>query len=172
MPDDLLVTFASEESDGLTAEAKAILEEEIKRRNLLWPLATENTTHHPGFPTNEIWDFALSEKEAGKPNELIIQELLEKGLTEDESQQVMKELLQPLKKIIARYDQAMLMGTFICMSGIAVSLLPMSPDTHRVVYILAYCAVIAGAARFLHGLFYKRRYKKLTQVLEREADTG
>ncbi len=168
MPDDMLLSFAKEESDHLTTEARQLLQEELKGRSLTLPVEEEHAVENTVTPDRDILLFIIEQKGLNKPDEQIIASLLEKDIPEEQAGYIMQHAFVLLKSLIKKYDQAMLMGILLFMSGLAVSFLPMNPEKQRLVYILAYATMLLGAIRFFNGLFYKRKYTRVEQSMEQE----
>ncbi len=165
MQDELLLSFARNEGDSLTHEAHQALRNEIIRRNLEWPEKIRDNQANHSFPDWNTWQMVIEQTESGKPVEWIRAELMLRELTEEQASLIMDRLPLKLKELVHKNEQSILNGTLLFTAGLAVTFLPINPQTHLVVFIFAWVSILMGIARFLHGLFYKRKYKRIEHAL-------
>lgn len=170
-PDGLLISIAVNERDSLTAEARQILEAEISLRKLEMPVEEKqySTGAEPVNQLDEIMQAILEMKKQNQPQQEIKSALLEgsteeNGLTEESINRAFYQVNLYINREIKKYELIMLTGTLIFFAGLAISFLPLIPETHRLVIILAYCAMIFGLIRFIHGILYRNRFKKMLRT--------
>ena len=159
------------ERDSLTAEARQILEAEISLRKLEMPVEEKqySTGAEPVKHLDEIMQIILEMKKQNQPQQEIKSALLEgsteeNGLTEESINRAFYQVNLYINREIKKYELIMLTGTLIFFAGLAISFLPLIPETHRLVIILAYCAMIFGLIRFIHGTLYRNRFKKMLRT--------
>jgi uncharacterized membrane protein HdeD (DUF308 family) len=52
-------------------------------------------------------------------------------------------------------------GLPMLVAGIAINVLPISKNQHLAIIVIAYCLMVIGVVRMLHGYSNKRRYERL-----------
>ena len=173
MPNDQLLTFAGVESYQLTEEAIQLLKEEINRRGLLWPdrneVINEEDTGKAYGISNDMIQFAIEEKIKGKSDESIKVALFEQGLSDEYAGLVIQQVPGQLDKLVSKSDIAILNGIIFLMAGISVTFLPLSSETHRALFILAWCSICFGAVKLLHSLLYKNNYRKALKNIHKDS---
>lgn len=167
-PDGLLISIAMNELDSLTAEARQILDAEIALRKLEMPVEEKQyaTGTEPVKQLDETMQAILEMKKQNHTLQYIKSTLLEgttdeNGLTEETINRAFYQVNLYINREIKKYELIMLTGTLLFFAGLAINFLPLIPETHRLVVILAYCAMIFGIIRFIHGLLYRNRFKKM-----------
>lgn len=86
------------------------------------------------------------------PQEVKIR-LVEKGLTEQDAEIIVTNIVRQIRNIKANKD--ILYGTLWCLGGLLVTWLSYELASENGSYIAFYGAIIFGAFQFIKGLFYK-----------------
>jgi hypothetical protein len=103
----------------------------------------------------QIYDFAATLMRAGNKDKVVVAQLVERGLSEEQANIVVKNLKQARSKA---YTQAgmrdMAIGAVICIIGIVVTVgtLSAARSNGGGSYVVAWGAILFGAAQFLRGV--------------------
>jgi hypothetical protein len=176
MQDSELIHFAMEDGQRLTPEGKRLLEDELARRSLGGNITGIETTsnlnvhhtirssHHDRLMTS----YALEQKENGKADLDIIAGIMETGIEESIARDIVSSIETNATSGIKKSEMEKLIGSLIFICGLSVIFLPLSPFSNRLIYILAWCAILFGALKYIKGLYYKKRYKKALENIKRD----
>ncbi len=172
MPDSELVDFAQNEAQQLTDEGLRLLTDELTRRKLNPDIientastTSDNSTNDYNEYTTSSWTFAFDEKENGKSNSEIIAGLLESGMEDSSATKLVSKMEAVAKQRLKKADAEKLIGGAILVGGIAITFLPLSMPANRLTYIIAWCAILVGILKFIKGLYYKSRFKKIIKTI-------
>ncbi len=178
MSDTELVNLAENEGHDLTPEALSILQQEFLARRLdmaIFGLVEENKITQKEKEIEKaqakgedsylrsVWVYAFEEKEAGKTDNEIRTGIIDKGLTEEEADEMIRSLENKVKEFMHAHDTQIWVGGFICLAGLGVTLWSFSAAyaASGRFYVIAYGAIIVGAIRFFRGISNRAKYKKL-----------
>ncbi|MFT3908412.1 MAG: hypothetical protein QM737_03230 [Ferruginibacter sp.] len=175
MPDSELIDLAQNEAQQLTEDGLRLLSDELARRNLnpdiientVSAKSNDNTNNYDQFTTS-YWTFVFDEKENGKPDPEIIAGLLEAGMEESSAMELVAKMEAAAKQQLKKADSEKLIGGAILMGGIAITFLPLSMPANRLTYIIAWCAILLGTLKFIKGLYYRNRFRKIIKTIMAE----
>ena len=167
LSDSQLQKLVKEELDQLTPLAIQLLQDEFKLRKIDFKEWGDASTEEPNYIPSKlnasynIFKLILDQTEKDLPGTKIIETLLEQGFPKKEISETITALPVFFQEDIQQKTNQLLTGTVLFISGVAILFLPISIETHRVLIILAYCAIITGFFRWMHALFYKKRFMRL-----------
>lgn len=168
LSDGQLLFLYEVEKEGLTKEAIVLLKAEISKRNI--DLCSHSNidysykhTSHQLYSNASVFSHILENNEKGMDDSFIVGGLLERGLNEEEAQSMMNQFPVYIESRIQKSSGQILTGVVLFVSGLSISFLPLSHETQKAIYILAYTLVITGVLRLFHGYTNKRRFLKIKQ---------
>lgn len=171
MPDSELITLMAE-SASLTPEASVILKQEISKRGLSFQVTDLENEGFAAVDVKKEDHFSIAvlshiydETEKGTSKDGIEAWLSASGFDEQQVNEVTSQLPHLTAARIKDAEMQILIGSLICICGIAITFLPLSKGNSRLIYIIAWSAIITGGFKFLHGYFSKIRFKKILRNL-------
>jgi multidrug transporter EmrE-like cation transporter len=182
MTDIELISFANEEGHQLTSDGLLLLKEEFLSRKLddhiieaieagIVPGHAAKLKiieeQHSNFSA-EYWTYAFEQKEEGKSDLEIVNGLIERSMEEQYALLLVSGIELKAIQSLKNADAAKLTGSLIFISGIAITFLPLSMTTNRLTYIIAYCAILFGAGRFIKALYYQSKFRKIIRNIAAE----
>jgi hypothetical protein len=185
MLDSELISLAENEGHDLTPEALAILQEEFSIRRLdtsVFGTVEENKITQKQINIEKaqakgddkylksVWLYAFDEKEAGKSDAVIKAGIIDKGLHEEEATEMVEMLESKVKEVLNAHDTNMMVGGFICVAGIGITLWTYSAAFAGSggTYVIAWGAILFGAIRFFRGMNDKGKYKTILAKINAE----
>jgi hypothetical protein len=107
----------------------------------------------PDQAVQQIYQYTASLMRSGTKTEVIHQNLVQRGLTDEQANIVLNNLQKARKKALAEIGQRdLLLGGGICLLGIVVTVATFSAAQNGGTYVVAWGAIIFGAIRFFRGL--------------------
>lgn len=166
MTDAELTILFHEEKDNLTEDANTLLKAELAKRSLMSETAIsyeieEKSNIDITNLSSGILHYIVDQKEINMPNAYITGGLIERGLTDEEANEVIKQIPDYAEFIIQKSSGHILTGTTLLVSGLSISFLPLSHETHQAIYIIAYTMAFIGALKLFHGITNKQRFRKI-----------
>jgi hypothetical protein len=189
MSDAQLIHLAENEGHDLTAEALAILQEEFSIRRLdmsAFGIIEDNKVAQKQSDIekaqekgtdeymNSIWIYALEEKGEGRTDKEIHAAIIEKGLDEEQADMIIGSLESKAKEILSAHETNMMIGGFICIAGIVITLWSYSAAFAGSggTYVITWGAVLFGAIRFFKGMSNKGKYKIILAKIQAKKNAG
>lgn len=159
LSNEQLLDLYENEIDRLTPNARTILIEEIKKRNIppeLWQNKQIRETFR--FDADvDLYKKLMIFYESGWNKEDLKAYLLLQGFSVEDSENILEKIG---KKIYSRAEQAITIitnGILFLVMGAAVLVLPLDSGKHKAIILLAYSSAIFGMIRALHGFYIKRK---------------
>ncbi len=176
MSDAQLLQLADVDLENLTPEALEIFHEEIMKRNLEFRSAysvnnNEIETSIKIFSLDkDSLHFITDQKEKNKTNDIILEGLIERGFDETNATEILNQLPLYLEVNSKKMAGILLTGVLLLVSGMAINVLPLSRGSQSAIVIIAYCLMIVGVIRILHGYFNKKRFDNMLKNCEVQKD--
>lgn len=184
MQDEELVRFARAESHNLTIQSFHLLKLEFEARNLdlnviedarvtrelqeATKLSEFERVTASAFAEN-IWEFAFDEKEAGKSNEQIFNELLKKNITADYAYMLIESIEPRSRQLADSFDTEIIIGWILLVIGIFLSMYIVDSKTVNIFFIVWGPLLALGGIIRLSGSYSKRKkYQTIVDKIEAE----
>jgi hypothetical protein len=184
MTDEELLKLDRYEDHDLTSEAFAVLQAELRKRNLdqaaakginlnidsiekrrLVAVKNEINREH----IRSIWDYVFDSKDKGLSDAEILGGLIAKGLDKGAAERMIQMLEDKSRQTQKSGREQMLGGGIGCMAGVALTYLSYSMTAERGgPFILAWGAIIFGAIFFFRGLSIQDKHKRILLAIEEE----
>ena len=167
MSDAQLLQLAAEDLEHLTPEALNIFNKELNNRNLVLSALSSDKNNEITCNINffsidkDNLHFILEQKEKNKSNEIILEGLIQRGFEETNANEIINQLPLYLEEKSKKMASVLLTGVLLLVSGLAINVLPLSRGSQSVIVIIAYCLMIVGVIRILHGYLNKKRFDKM-----------
>lgn len=184
MNDYTLETFAKTDGSRITPEALYLLQAELVKRGL--DISLIERSYHTKTKqqekeitaikennseelTDAIWQYALENKYHGASNAEIKTGLYTFDLTEDDANYIMEFLGVRATDIADKYDNKMLRGGVVFIVGILITIGTYAAAMGGGSYLLAYGPIIFGIFDFFNGLFKKKKYQNVANMIQQDA---
>ena len=179
MPDSELMTFTVEEGHYLTIEGIQLLKTEFIGRNLdtsiIEDIEKETCLSADLLKQDAVdsfgiaaWNYAFDEKENGLFDESILPGLIETGLSENHALSLLSMVKTKATGELKKAEIERMTGGLLFISGLAITFLPLYPNSNRLLYIFAWCMIFYGAGKFIKGLYYRSKFKKIIENIRVE----
>lgn len=181
MTDEELVHFARNESTQLTAVSIQLLKAELELRKLnLVILDIENPTHSLNnleIEANtqlsilddfaeEWWNYALDEKEKGRPDSEIQYFLLQKGMAPEATFRLMQNLSAKAKERINNYETNIVMYWVSFFTAVILFILLSNHTLSATAGIYGLLLLIVSAIGGLKCYYAKKKYRTVLANIE------
>ena len=162
MPDDLLQQFARSEAQYLPATSVEILKKELSKRGMPWQeeMITTLQKDEANNIQHHIVQLLLSDENTAIVVAKVEGLFIGKEIIRNDAAFILQQASVHLHKKFEETQRILIVGLAFFVCGFAVTFLPLLPGKHDLLVILAYCSMIFGGIRMLHGYFYKRKYKQ------------
>lgn len=183
MPDEELIRFAKNESQHLTPESFRVLLSEFEDRNLdigvlesvetdkeLAKLNKQSSFEQKATQEFEqsILEYALTEKEKGKPNIDIYNGLLQKGLSEEYAFMFVQSLSWKVKSLIDSYDTNLILGYVFVVGGIIMFALYSTETFGPMFALYGFLLIALGIFGIIKNYSNKQKYQAIQKIIESE----
>lgn len=183
MTDEELQLFAINEADKLTIESFHVLKDEFAKRNLdlniiesaktdrlLADLGKQSTFEKATAYefANSLWQFALDQKELGKPNDEIYNLLLSKGVDEKYAFMLIQSLDTKSKELEENYNNEMIVGWIILFFGLLTIYFAFNEKVSGQFGLYGFLAIAGGGYRIYTSSQKKEKYQKVSKKIEQE----
>ena len=108
-----------------------------------------------------IIQFITDSKSTKKNNNFILNGLLERGIDENMAYIILGKMHDYFEEMSKKNEDLIFSGLPMLVAGIAINVLPISKNQHLAIIVIAYCLMVIGIVRMLHGYSNKRRYERL-----------
>ena len=108
-----------------------------------------------------IIQFITDSKSNQKSNDFILNGLLERGIDENMAYIILGKMYSYFEEMSQKNADLIFSGLPMLVAGIAINVLPISKNQHLAIIVIAYCLMVIGIVRMLHGYSNKRRYERL-----------
>jgi hypothetical protein len=186
MRDEELILLSQNDGKDLSSEATTALYEEFLKRKLditiFSSLRAHKIAEHQRHIENvqaakeqefaaNVWAYCFEAKSEGKTDEEIFHGLIEFGLDQEQSINVINSIENRAIEIEKDYDNEQLSGGIICAIGILVTIATYSSALSGGTYVIAWGAILFGGIRFFSGLNNKSKFSKvLRNIKEQKQD--
>lgn len=162
MQDSELKVFAETEYSYLTPEAMAILQEELKKREII--ILTDEIERE--VIENPMLILAMDLLEYHSNTDHIMNELMERGLDEQSAEALFSTVYPIALKKQKKAENQQLLGTLMFFAGVAITFLPIDMARNRLTFIIAWCSIIFGVLRFIQGRYNRNRFNKILKNIK------
>jgi hypothetical protein len=166
MTNEQLLLLYENEIAELTPEARSLLIKELKKREI-YPndiYSINETTSTVNFSIeqlpNEIVFFIIDCLEKGCDVGYLTGGLIERGVTEDEVNWIIKSLPTYLEILLKKNAESLLKGIFTTTAALALQSLPLNRENQQSLIILSYLLLFWGILSVFHRVLKKRRLKR------------
>jgi hypothetical protein len=108
-----------------------------------------------------IIQFVTDSKSNQKSNSFILNGLIERGIEENMAYLILGKMNNYFEEMSQKNGELIFSGLPMLVAGIAINVLPISKNQHLAIIVIAYCLIVIGVVRMLHGYSNKRRYERL-----------
>jgi len=108
-----------------------------------------------------IIQFITDSKSNQKRNDFILNGLLERGIEENMAYVILGKMNNYFEEMSKKNEDLIFSGLPMLVAGIAINVLPISKNQHLAIIVIAYCLMVIGVVRMLHGYSNKRRYERM-----------
>ena len=108
-----------------------------------------------------IIQFITDSKSTKKNNNFILNGLLERGIDENMAYIILGKMNDYFEEMSKKNADLIFSGLPMLVAGIAINVLPISKNQHLAIIVIAYCLMVVGVVRMLHGYSNKRRYERM-----------
>jgi len=138
--------------------------DEVERRQLeLSESISEHQKKIDQFNFNllpkHIIQFITESKSTQKSNSFLLNGLLERGIEENMAYIILGKMHNYFEIMSKKNEDLIFSGLPMLVAGIAINVLPISKNQHLAIIVIAYCLMVVGVVRMLHGYSNKRRYQ-------------
>jgi hypothetical protein len=183
MGDEELQFFAINESDKLTIESFHLLREEFRKRNLELGIiesaeidkALNDLNKQSTFEkitayqfAESLFQYALDEKELGKPDFEIYNNLLDKGVDKEYAFMLVKSLGTISKEIADDYDSEIIAGWIFLIAGVLTIFLAFTGIFASIFILYGFIGLSGGGVRLYKSYSKKGKYHTISQNIEVE----
>ena len=119
---------------------------------------------------SDAWFFLLDQTEKNTPLEQIQKGMLERGIDNDNTTQLLKELPDFIKEKMEDISTQFSVGIFFSIAGLALNLLPISYDKNRPFIIVAYSLMGIGILKIIRMGLQKIKFIKILKNLNNHID--
>lgn len=109
----------------------------------------------------EAWFFLLEQTEKNKALEEIYNGMLERGIDNDNTTALLKELPDFISKKMEEISTQFSIGILLTIAGLALNLLPISYDKNRLFIIVAYSLMGMGILKIIRMGLQKIKFNKI-----------
>lgn len=180
MADAELLNLAYTEGHTLTPAATLLLYSEFTRRALdtslflieddgkisIQPAEAKNVNEDASAFMKSIWTYIFIEMEKGHSNKEIFNGLLQRGLSQKQSVEIIFSVEEKAKEILAEQNKHVLRGAIIALVGLAISTWTYSSTTINNIFILSSGAIAIGILLLFKGVASKSRFKTIVAHIE------
>jgi hypothetical protein len=164
--DAQLIKLANQYLNTLPESEIAAYYNEVERRQLeLSESIIENQKKIDKFNFNHlpkhIIQFITDSKSNQKSNGFVLNGLIERGIEENMAYIVLGKMPYYFEIMSKKNEDLIFSGLPMLVAGIAINVLPISKNQHLAIIVIAYCLMVVGIVRMLHGYSNKRRYERL-----------
>ena len=161
-----LIKLANQHLNTLPESEIAAFYEEVERRQLeISESISEHKKKIDQFNFNllpkHIIQFITDSKSIQKNNNFILNGLLERGIEENMAYIVLGKMHVYFEEMSKKNEDLIFSGLPMLVAGIAINVLPISKNQHLAIIVIAYCLMVIGVVRMLHGYSNKRRYERM-----------
>ena len=164
--DTQLAKLANQYLNTLPESEIAAFYDEVERRQLE---LSESISEHQkkinqlnfSLLPKHIIQFITESKSNKKNNSYILNGLLERGIEENMAYVILGKMHDYFEIMSKKNEDLIFSGLPMLVAGIAINVLPISKNQHLAIIVIAYCLMVIGVARMLHGYSNKRRYERM-----------
>ncbi len=183
MTDEELEGFAINESDKLTLDSFHLLKAEFEKRKMdlgiiesakidkeLTDLNNQSTfgklTAHQF--AESLWQYSLDEKEGGKTNFEIYNNLLNKVVDEKYAFMIIQSLETTSKKLVDNYNTQVIAGWIMLSAGFMAIVFGISGTLSQFFILYGFLASFVGILRLYKNYSKKAKYQEVLENIDRE----
>ena len=164
--DAQLIKLANQNLNTLPESEIVAFYDEVERRQLeLSESINEHQKKIDQFNFNllpkHIIQFITDSKSNQKSNSFLFNGLIERGIEENMAYIVLGKMPYYFEIMSKKNEDLIFSGLPILVAGIAINVLPISKNQHLAIIVIAYCLMVVGVVRMLHGYSNKRRYERM-----------
>jgi len=164
--DAQLIKLANQYLNTLPESEIVAFYDEVESRQLeLSESITEHQKRIEQFNFNllpkHIIQFITDSKSNQKSNSFILNGLTERGIEENTGYIILGKMHDYFDEMSQKNADLIFSGLPMFVGGIAINVLPISKNQHLAIIVIAYCLMVIGVVRMLHGYSNKRRYQRL-----------
>jgi hypothetical protein len=164
--DAQLIKLANQYLNTLPESEIVAFYDEVESRQLeLSESITEHQKKIDQFNFNllpkHIIQFITDSKSNQKSNSFILNGLTERGIEENTGYIILGKMYDYFDEMSQKNADLIFSGLPMLVGGIAINVLPISKNQHLAIIVIAYCLIVVGVVRMLHGYSNKRRYERM-----------
>jgi hypothetical protein len=161
-----LIKLVNQHLNTLPESEIAAFYEEVERRQLeISESISEHQKKIDQFNFNllpkHIIQFITDSKSKQKDNGFILNGLLARGIEENIAYLILGKMHVYFEEMSRKNTDLIFSGLPMLVAGIAINVLPISKNQHLAIIVIAYCLMVIGVVRMLHGYSNKRRYERM-----------
>ena len=168
--DAQLIKLANQYLNTLPESEIASYYDEVERRQL--ELSESISGHQKKIDQfnfnllpKHIIQFITESKSNQKSNDFILNGLIERGIEENMAYLILGKMHNYFEVMSQKNADLIFSGLPMLVAGIAINVLPISKNQHLAIIVIAYCLMVVGIIRMLHGYSNKRRYDRLVRFV-------